>query len=72
MGTVFLSFEELEPDERPPRAIWLDGEQMTAWFDNVKRRREEKYGTGDGDGGWDRSVADPVSNPAARGLIVGG
>lgn len=72
MGSVFLSFEDLEENERPPRAIWLDGEQMTAWFEDVKRRREEKYGGGgDGESGWDRTVTNPVSNPAAKDLIVG-
>lgn len=71
VGGIFLSFEELEPDERPPRHIWMDGEELTAWFDNVKRRREEKYGGGGGDGGWDQSIQSPVSNGAAKDLIVG-
>lgn len=69
LAAIFLSFEELPEDERPDRAIWLDGPALTAWFAEVKRRREEKYSS-DGHG-WDKSIEDPVENQAARGLIVG-
>ncbi len=47
-GLQFLSFEELRESERPPKRIWLDGEKMTKWFDEVKRLREaEAKGHGD-------------------------
>lgn len=68
LGHIFLSFEELPEDERPARRIWLDPAQLTAWFDDVKRRRESQSS---GSRDWDRSIEDPVSNEAARGLIVG-
>lgn len=62
---TFLSFDELEEDERPPKRIWLDGEAMKDWFREVKRKRKEKYG-GDGH----QPIDDPVQNAAAKGLIV--
>lgn len=62
---MFLSFEELEQGERPPKSIWLDGDKLTSWFDRVKRERERKYGGG-------QDIADPVENAAAKALIVGG
>lgn len=71
LGGIFLSFDELPEDERPDKRIWLDGEQLTAWFSDVKRRREEQYGGGGSGKGWDKSIDDPVENEAAKGLIVG-
>lgn len=70
IGMFFLDFDELPSDERPPKRIWLDSKKLEEWFDVVKRRREEKYGSG-GDDGWDKTIDDPVENPAAAGLIVG-
>lgn len=64
---MVLAFDELPKDERPPKRIWLDGEQLTGWFKDVERKREEKYG---GDGG-PGPIEDPVQNDAARSLIVG-
>lgn len=66
---MYLAWEELPKDERPPRRIWLDGEDLTDWFKEVERRREEKYGSGSSRGGSD--IDDPVENDAARALIVG-
>lgn len=44
----FLQFEELKEEERPPQHIWLDGEKMKAWWDEVKRNRKaEAEGHGD-------------------------
>lgn len=71
MGGIFLSWDELPADERPPKRIWMDGDALQEWFHEVERRREEKYGSGGGSSGWDKSIEDPVSNPAAKGLIVG-
>lgn len=62
---VFLSFDELPKDERPPKRIWLDGDQLSEWFKHVERQRDRKYG-GDGPG----PIEDPVDNDAARSLIV--
>lgn len=69
MGGIYLSWDELPKDERPPRRIWHDGEKLQEWFELVNKRREEKFG---GKGGMDRSIEDPVENEAAKGLIVGG
>jgi len=36
----FLGFEELPQDERPPKRIWLDGNKLNAWFNDVRARRK--------------------------------
>lgn len=59
----FLTFSELPKDERPPRSIWMDGDEMRKHWSAVERMRDERYGTGDG-GGDDVKV-----NAAARDLI---
>lgn len=64
---IFLSFDELPEDERPPKRIWLDGERMREWMEDVRRRRKQRYEGGDSN----REVEDPVQNEAARGLVVG-
>jgi hypothetical protein len=59
----FLTFDELPKDERPPREIWMDHDEMRKHWTAVELRREEKYGGGE-DGG-------PVTkrNRAADDLI---
>jgi hypothetical protein len=48
--------EELSPDERPPKRIWLDNPRLEAHFAEVQRKRDEKYG---GNGSRDdRDLAD--------------
>ena len=69
-GHIFLGFDELPEDERPPKRIWLDGEALTEWFAEVKRKRDSKFG-GSNSREWDKSIDDPVDNAAAKGLIVG-
>lgn len=66
LGDMFLGWDELPKDERPPKRIWLDGEKLEEWFVMVNKRREEKYS-----GKGDRHIEDPVQNEAAKGLIVG-
>lgn len=66
---AILSWEELPDDERPPRTLWNDGEKLDAWFKDVRRRREEKYGTGKRSGPG--PIEDPVQNDAVRLLIQG-
>lgn len=63
---TFLGFDELEPDERPPKSIWLDDEALRLHFDQVKVMREEKWGSGE------ERIDDPVENPAAKDLLIGG
>lgn len=36
--------EDLSPDERPPKRIWLDNRRLEAHFAEVQRKRDEKYG----------------------------
>lgn len=62
---TWLSFEELEESERPPRRIWQDDSKLKEWFAMVKKRREEKFG------GKSTEIEDPVQNEAAKGLLVG-
>jgi len=64
---IFLTFEELPEDERPPKRLWNDGDQLKAWFDEVKRRRDERYGGRSSPG----EIEDPVQNDAAKSLLVG-
>jgi hypothetical protein len=64
---VFLSFDELPDDERPPQRIWNDDDALKAWFDEVKRRRDEKYG---GEKAGPGPIEDPVENAAAKSLLV--
>jgi hypothetical protein len=40
-----LNYEEFPPDERPPRAIWLNGEKLTEWWKGVDAAREKRYST---------------------------
>lgn len=65
---VFLSFgEELAPEERPPKHIWLDPEALKEHFDKVKKMRDEKFGMDkDGPG----PIEDPVQNDAASKLVT--
>lgn len=66
VALMVIGFDELDEDERPPKRIWLDGERMSAWFKEVRRRRREKY-SGKGAG----EIEDPVQNQAAKDLLVG-
>lgn len=60
---LYLSFDELPRDERPPKRIWADGERLEAWFKEVERERERKA--------QGKDIEDPVDNQAAAGLIIG-
>jgi hypothetical protein len=63
MALGFLHFDELPKDERPPRRIWLDPDEMRAHWAKVERIRKEKYGGDDDDeGDWE-------DNAAAKDLI---
>lgn len=60
----YLSFNELPKDERPPKWMWTDGEKLDAWFKEVERLREAKYG-----GGGDQSSME--KSDLRHKLIVG-
>ena len=38
-----LNYEEFPKDERPPKRIWLDADRLGEWWDEVDRKREEKF-----------------------------
>jgi hypothetical protein len=63
--------EELSPDERPPKRIWLDNDKLTAHFDEVQRKRDEKYG-GKRDGDDDLPDDDPRVKHNTVRLITSG
>jgi hypothetical protein len=64
MALGFLSFDQLPSDERPPRKIWMDSDEMRKHWSAVERARDEKYGTGDSQADSEVKV-----NAAARDLI---
>lgn len=64
---VYLGWEELPKDERPPRNIYKDSDALGEWFKEVERRREEKYGKDNSSS----EIEDPVENQAARSMLVG-
>lgn len=66
-GLQFASFGELEEDEQPPRAIWLNMRALRAFFDEVKAKRKRKA-SGKDDWPDDDDIEDPVTNPAAAAL----
>lgn len=61
---MVLAWDELPEEERPPKRIWQDSSRLKSHFAWVKRERERKYGRGDS------GIDDPVTNDAARALIV--
>lgn len=65
MAMFFLSFDELAEEERPPKKIWLDTDALSAWFENVKRKREREAK------GDSTLEGESVSNKAASALISG-
>lgn len=62
-AVVFIGFDELREDERPPKRIWLNGEALNEHFDWIKRKREAEMKGND--------VEDARENEAAKALIVG-
>jgi hypothetical protein len=68
MALMFLGFEELPDEERPPKRIWLNAKLLKEHFEAVKRARKAAYS---GSGDSSREIEDPVENEAAKGLIVG-
>lgn len=69
LALIFLSFEEMPKDERPPKRIWLDGEKLDEHMKWVEKQREAKHKV-DRDGS-SQEIEDPVQNEAASSLIVG-
>lgn len=59
MALMWLTFEELESAEQPPKKIWLDNKAMKAWWKAVNKRRHEKYGMNS-----DKGIDGPVERNA--------
>lgn len=55
--------ENLIKDEMPPRWMWPFEDELEIWFEEVERKREERYG---GKGGSDDSVP-MMSNELSKG-----
>jgi hypothetical protein len=55
-GMQFLSFENLQTKDKPPRKLWLDTKGLRRWFEKVQR--EDPLPSGD-----------YVENEAAQDLI---
>lgn len=60
---LFLSFDEMPGEERPPRRIWLDGERLNEWFERIKRNREREVSS--------RQIDDPVENELTKEMLDG-
>lgn len=61
---LFLSFDELQEHERPPKRMWTKGEQLNDWFEMVKKRRKDDLDSKSG------GIEDPVDNDARQMLLV--
>lgn len=64
-ASVFIAWEQLAEEEQPPRRIWLDGEALTEWFNEVKRKRRSEADPNH------QVIEDPVENDAAKSLFGG-
>ena len=51
----------LPSEDQPPRWMWAFDDELSTWFDEVRRKQKERYGGKDsdsGDGGqWDTNLA---------------
>lgn len=65
-GLTFVSFDELPKDERPPKLIWWDKDQMRSWWAMVERKRDEKYGAG----GDNKAGGEEQQNALVKELLV--
>lgn len=64
LGFMFLNFiDEMDNNDRPPRAIWLDHEKLKEHFEAVRRKQRE--------GESEKKIENPVQNEAAKDLLVG-
>lgn len=59
---MFLGFEELPPDDVPPRNIWTDGVLLREHFDRVRARHDER--------GAGREIEDEQRNATIEMLVV--
>lgn len=64
---IYLGFEEMPEEDRPPQRIWQDAEALKEHFEQVKLRR--KQGT-DPNSKIEGPIEEPVQNEAAKNLII--
>lgn len=65
-NTVLDWQENLTDDEMPPEWMWHLDSELSSWFDEVKRKRDDRYGGGDRDD--DRPTTVPLmENELAKG-----
>lgn len=55
--------ENLADEEVPPEWMWALDHELIGWFDEVKRKRDEKYGRSNDDD--DRDEAPMMTNELA-------
>jgi hypothetical protein len=61
---MILSWQEnLPDDEMPPEWMWPLDHELVGWFDEVQRKRDERYGNHDGDS--DDTVVPMMNNQLA-------
>jgi hypothetical protein len=59
---MYLGFEELPPEDVPPRNIWSDGPLLREHFDRVRTRHEERSSG--------REIEDETRNATIEMLVV--
>lgn len=64
----FLQFDELPSDERPPKSIWMDGDELRKHWKKVENAREVKYGDKKTDI-RDEEIQGPVSQNDTEALL---
>lgn len=64
LALVWLSYEELESQDRPPKSIWLDGKQLAKHFKAVRRRQKQRWGIKDDD------IDTEIDGPTERNALV--
>jgi len=60
---IFLGFEEMPEEDRPPRKIWLDDKELVAHFDRLKEKRKAEAG-------GDTVSTDMTENSLAKDMII--
>lgn len=63
---VVVGWDELEPEFRPKKSIWMDGDALKAHFEWVEAVKKERFS-----GNPETAIEDPVENQAVKDLVVG-
>lgn len=71
-GLRVLEWEELSPDERPPKRLWLNNAALNTHFEEVQRKRDEKFKPGGGSDSRDLPDEDPRVKRNSVRLISSG